>query len=74
MIANIGHNYSYHIRSDRSPLNFFKAVVSLCESKVSVLTERSSLYAQAGHFFFFFLIKMYNTNTNYVLSVNKLFI
>ena len=49
MIANIGHNYSYHIRGDRSLLNCFKAVVSLCESKVSVLTERSSLYAQAGH-------------------------
>ena len=26
------------------------------------------------HVFFFLLIKMYNTNTNYVLSVNKLFI
>ena len=25
-------------------------------------------------FYFFLLIKMYNTNTNYVLSVNKLFI
>ena len=39
--------------------------------------EKTFEHEVKGNFFFFFfflLIKMYNTNTNYVLSVNKLFI